>query len=1047
MTDPHASLCSACRGAISDDAEFCPHCGASLQAQARDSVAMDRVRLALAERYPVERRIGEGGMATVYLAKDPKHQRDVAVKVLRPEIAAGLGAERFLREIAVAASLQHPHILPLYDSGEVLLPGDATPVLYYVMPFVKGESLRDRLDRETQLPLEEAVRFAQEVAGALDYAHRQGIVHRDIKPENILLSEGHALVADFGIARAIGSSALGRITHTGMAIGTPVYMSPEQASGAQTPDGRSDIYSLGCVLYEMLAGEPPFTGPTAQSVIAKRFSEPIPQLTTVREVPEEIDAAVRTSLARVPADRFATAAQMAVALGARRSSPALTPPAGAQRPPARRPPGWALGASGALALVLVVAFGRVLLRSRDGAGARISSSRVAVFPFGHHGGAGAQDVSGALVALLSTVLDGVGDLHTVDPSAVLAVTGEGAGGAPDRERARSIATRLGARRYVIGDVVEGAPGRFTITAAAYDVADGPGQARRVTVEGDARGQMFHVVNDLAVRLLDALGITESPRRLESISTSSIVALNEYLKGETARRHGDYPAAAEAFGRAVEADSLFALAWFRQAYALTYTEAPEKADEPITRALALRERLSARDRRLAEALGALVHVDPEQADRLYRSIVYDYPDDVEGWFGRADVMLHFGPLYALAMDSLSQALERTLFLDPHHAEARGHLPWAAAIDARRDLLDSATARDLAADSNGFLAPVWRIVRPYARGDSAAVAAALARAGAMDDLQRLIAVNIAATLRDPVGTRRLALALLAAPGRQPVVRAYGHRMAAYLELAVGHARAAERQLAAADSLDASSALEHRALLALPPFLETPDSVRARLVRQLQGWNAAAVPPSIPANPWVAPHDSLHVQLRLYLLGALAARGGDDAAAQGAARELLRADTSVAQGAIGRALAHEVLGDLALAHGRSAEGLAELDRSGLRGRYARTWQRAYSTPFFSQSYERFLRARALARLGRNVEALRWYRSLWMANAFDLLYLAPSELDQAQLMEQQGDRAGALRHYGAFVTLWHDADPGLQPAVVRAQRRVEALASGRAPSALPSP
>jgi eukaryotic-like serine/threonine-protein kinase len=269
---------------------------------------LPRLRAALADRYTIERELGRGGMAIVYLGRDLRHDRFVALKVLHAELAATLGPERFQREIKVAARLQHPHILTVLDSG------DAAEQLWYTMPFVEGESLRERLTRERQLPLDDALQITQEVADALGYAHNQGIVHRDIKPENILLSQGHALVADFGVARALQSVGE-RLTETGMAVGTPAYMSPEQATAERQVDARSDLYSLGCVLYEMLAGEPPYTGPSAQAVIAKRFSEPIPHIRTVREsVPEAIEQVVTKTLAKTPADRYGSAAQLAAAL-------------------------------------------------------------------------------------------------------------------------------------------------------------------------------------------------------------------------------------------------------------------------------------------------------------------------------------------------------------------------------------------------------------------------------------------------------------------------------------------------------------------------------------------------------------------------------------------------------------------------------------------------------------------------------------------------------------------------------------------------------------
>jgi serine/threonine-protein kinase len=274
------------------------------------------LQAALGDRYRLERELGRGGMATVYLAQDLRHDRPVALKVLHPELATSLGPERFQREVRLAARLQHPHILSIHDSGEV--PGDAStpPLLWFAMPFIEGESLRDRLTRERQLPLEDALRIGREAADALEYAHRHGVIHRDIKPENILLTGAHALVADFGIARALADGQTdGRLTETGTTLGTPAYMSPEQAAGERAIDHRSDIYSLGCVVFEMVAGEPPFTGPTAQAIMARRFTEAPRPLRQLREtVPPAVEVAVAKALAKSPADRFGSAAEFARAL-------------------------------------------------------------------------------------------------------------------------------------------------------------------------------------------------------------------------------------------------------------------------------------------------------------------------------------------------------------------------------------------------------------------------------------------------------------------------------------------------------------------------------------------------------------------------------------------------------------------------------------------------------------------------------------------------------------------------------------------------------------
>ncbi|HEY6061698.1 MAG TPA: protein kinase [Gemmatimonadales bacterium] len=323
---------------------------------------LTRLQSALADRYRLDREIGAGGMATVYLAQDIRHDRKVALKVLRPELAAVIGAERFLAEIKLTANLQHPHILPLFDSGE------ADSYLFYVMPFIEGETLRDRLNREKQLPVGEAVQLAGEVASALDYAHRRGVVHRDIKPENILLHDGQALVADFGIALAASKAGGTRMTETGMSLGTPAYMSPEQAMGEREITARSDVYALGCMTYEMLVGDPPFTGSTAQAIVAKVLTAaPIAPTELRKTVPPSIEAAVLVALEKLAADRFASAAEFAAALAggtAAHTHPRLARVAGVTAGPWRR----VSAILGGLTLALIGILAWALTRHGESAG-------------------------------------------------------------------------------------------------------------------------------------------------------------------------------------------------------------------------------------------------------------------------------------------------------------------------------------------------------------------------------------------------------------------------------------------------------------------------------------------------------------------------------------------------------------------------------------------------------------------------------------------------------------------------------------------------------
>ena len=353
---------------------------------------LDRLKSSLADRYAIEQEIGAGGMAIVYRAEDLKHGRKVAVKVLRPELAAAVGPERFLREITLTARLDHPHILPVLDSG------DADGLLYYVMPLVEGESLRDRLAREKQLPVDDALQIAREVADALSYAHSLGVVHRDIKPENILLAAGHARVADFGIARAVSTAGGAKLTETGFAIGTPEYMSPEQAGGESDVDGRSDTYSLGCMVYHMLAGAPPFTGPSAQSIMARHAVDPVPRISTVRSLtPAGVETAVMKALAKVPADRFHTIAEFGEAL---KQGQTTAPSAAIDAQPAARRH-TRIAAAGVIAVLVAGSWGIWSAVSANDSGIQ----SLAVLPFSNLSGDAAEEyfVAGMHDALTSAL--------------------------------------------------------------------------------------------------------------------------------------------------------------------------------------------------------------------------------------------------------------------------------------------------------------------------------------------------------------------------------------------------------------------------------------------------------------------------------------------------------------------------------------------------------------------------------------------------------------------------------------------------------------------
>jgi serine/threonine-protein kinase len=502
----------------------------------------------LADRYRIERELGRGGMATVYLAQDLKHERPVALKVLHPELAATLGPERFLREVRTTARLQHPHILPVLDSGE------AAGQLWYTMPYVRGESLRDRLRREAQLPLHDAMELARQTALALDYAHREGVIHRDFKPENILLSEGQALVADFGVAKALAAGSESRLTETGMAVGTPAYMSPEQAGGGPV-DGRSDIYALGCVLYEMLTGEPPFTGPTPQAILAKRVLEPVPHVRTLREsVPEPLEQAVTRALAKAPADRFANAAEFAQALQPTAAVTAATPAARA----GRRMPVPAM----ALAVGLLIGLGVLFAwrRSHGGVEETGGVKVLAVLPFENLG-----DSTDAYFA--DGVTDAIrGKLTSLPGLEVIASNSSG----QYRRTSKSpqqIARELGVDYLLVGKVRwEKRVDSTSRVQVSPELIQGSSAAAKWQEPFEAPlTDVFQVQADVAARVAEALGLAlgaSQRERLAERPTENLAAYDAFLKGEEAIS-GDLAAqrrAVDYYERAVALDSTFALAW-------------------------------------------------------------------------------------------------------------------------------------------------------------------------------------------------------------------------------------------------------------------------------------------------------------------------------------------------------------------------------------------------------------------------------------------------------------------------------------------------------
>jgi eukaryotic-like serine/threonine-protein kinase len=631
-----------------------------------------RLQTGLADRYRIDRELGRGGMATVYLAQDLKHRRQVALKVLHPHLAHALGPERFLREIETAASLTHPHLVPLFDSGTA---GEG--LVWYTMPYIEGESLRDRLRRERQLPIADAVRIATEVAEALGYAHEHGVIHRDIKPENILLAGSHALVADFGIARALTAAGGERLTETGLTVGTPPYMSPEQAAGDRELDARSDLYSLGCVLYEMLAGEPPFTGPTAQAVIAKRFTAPIPPLRAARDtVPAWLQSTVEKSLAKVPGDRFSSAAQFAAALQA------VAPTAGTSavsRPLSRRPVALVAAAVG---LLLLMFGGYAAFRGRATPAPPLASA--AVLPFVDLSpGKDQEYFSDGLTEELITALSQVPGLRVAARTSSFQFKGQN----PD---VRDVGKKLD-----VGAVLEGSVrrsgDRLRVSTQLISVKDGY-QLWSESYDRDL-ADVFAVQESVARSIVAALRVKLAPARDSALgvrATHNLNAYDLYLKGRFAwnQRTGEsLEEAVRYLEQAVAADPGFAKAWgaLADAYLLVVpysghgsaAEAWRKTQAAARRALAL-------DPRSAEAYTALAYGyniygwDWAAADSNFRRAIAadsSYPL-AHHWYG--DLLAGRGRL----TESLAE-MKRAHTLDPLAQQIGVELGWVYYLMHRYD----------------------------------------------------------------------------------------------------------------------------------------------------------------------------------------------------------------------------------------------------------------------------------------------------------------------------------------------------------------------------
>jgi len=1054
---------------------------------------------ALSGRYEILEELGAGGMATVYLARDVRHDRNVALKVLRPDLATTLGPDRFLNEIRIAANLAHPHILPMHDSGE------AGGFLYYVMPYIQGESLRDKLEREGELPIPEAVRILRDVADALAAAHAAGVVHRDIKPDNIMLSGRHALVVDFGVAKAVSDAGGNQqATTVGVALGTPHYMAPEQAVADPHVDHRADIYALGAMGYELLTGRPPFAGGTPQQVLTAHVTQAPDPVTRWRaSVPPALEQLIARCLEKKAADRWQRAEELVPVLES------LTTPSGGITPTGTRPieavgsvgmpalvrrvgwrrlgrtlgiyliaalavlqavtfvmgqlglPRWFLDAGVILLLMgLPIIFATALLNAagvsthatapvavpaplrrtrrwftwprailggvlafsalgavgasvvwKRNQGHSLEPDIVAVLPFRVVGG----DIDlwrEGLVDLLSTALDGTGRLRASDPRAVMNAWHRTFGDdarLPEPDVAVEVARALQAGLMIQGSAVSTGPGEVRVTADIFNVkwlrkegsvvADGP--------EGDMAG----LVDRLSVDLLKSIWRAEEvPEiRVSSVTTSSVPALRAYLEGEQHFRRSEFVQARDAFTRAVEIDSTFAIAahrlsiaygWSAGAYAREHLRYAAMAARHLS-GLPVRDSLLILGHKLVDFDGDL-DVIP-----IYQRLTSSYPDDFEAWDGEGEAYWHLGAQAGYGPRDVVDALARGYAVDSTMAPSLIHLVQSANAVGDPDLVRTWTARYLALDSTSEQAEAFRLAAALRFGspsDSSAAAAALDTAsqrvlGGMGGSFAFSAVTGLGYFEAVYGA--------ASDTRFPDrFRSNAHYGLADQYLRHGQlARWHEQSRRAAALRGSQGDLYTLAMARLAGVAQ--DSVSDGEFERLAG--ATRYPEDAPYLAFLYAKDGRTADAR---------RGIEwfDHRA-----DSLQAGADTAEAGAYRGLALAVRGQLAAAQDSVDAAIDQL-RRGLSVMPAwANWR----------DYARYLLATLQESRGGESGALRTYESLFWTPSLEAVgYLAG-----AQLQERRGEREEALEDYERFLALWGDADPELQPRVRLAREAVERL------------
>jgi tetratricopeptide (TPR) repeat protein/predicted Ser/Thr protein kinase len=982
----------------------------------------------IVSHYRILGKLGQGGMGVVYKAEDLKLDRAVALKFLPPHLGADASARsRFVQEAKTASALDHPNICTIYEI-------DATEDgrTFIAMAYYEGEPL-DRKLENGPLSVDEAIRTAAQVARGLARAHARGIVHRDIKPGNIVVTrDGEAKILDFGLARLVGVEHATEISST---LGTVAYMSPEQARGGDV-DQRTDLWSLGVVLYEMLTGKLPFRGEHPQAVIYSILNEaPTPISSLAPSVPRALQAIVDQALCKDPAARQQGADALRSQLAGMLDDPTLSFDTARLRraaAPWRRARRWiVLGSILALAFAGSLAMWRLRTPSQATSPAPAATS-VAVFPFSYRGSDEFRYLGEGIVDLLSAKLDGAGALRSIDPRAIAGLASQRQlAGVFDPGGARLAALKLGAKRYVLGNLVE-VGGRLQVDASLYDAGGRPGEVAHATADGEV-SRAFDLVDQVALGLLAGLGEGASSRidRVAAVTTASLPALKAYLEGESAFQRGDFQTSVEALQRAVDIDAGFALAWYRLSIALEWKGTPQDLQENAAeQAYRHADRLTDRERRLLEALRVWRNGRNAEAKQLYLSIVHAYPDEIEGWYQLGEVLFHRNALYGVSFTESRGAFEHVLSFEPQHIASMLHLARIEAFEGRTAEMNNVIGRFLSRSKESVDRNLEiRALRAFCLDDREQ------EEGVLADLERADAASLAMAFTDVslygrqlAGAERIAR-VMTASSRPPDVRSFGHVALAHFRLAAGQWAEAKQELDAASVFDPWASAEYRALFVSLPFLPVPRAELAAVRDRLDGLVPASALRVANRAVFIDTHQDLHPLLRMYLLALVSSQMGDIQRAEAYAAQIEQQQFPVEYRALAADLALGVRAQLARTRGRPQEALAALER------IPTETKNPLESPLVSEAYERFTRAQLLFELKRYDEALAWYEHLGESSIFEFIYLPIAHLWRGEIYDRLGKRDEAALHYARFIESWQGCDPQLRPMVELARRKLAAL------------